>query len=220
MSTIRVDSEMSDYVVRSCTPQDDVVASLVKHTEELGDLYGLMTPIEEAAFLTLLARVTAARTVVDIGTFTGLSALSFARGVADGGRVITCDVSEEWIAIAREHWERAGVADRIEFRLGQAAQTLRSLRAGEVDIVFVDADKLRYPQYVEAGIELLRPGGLLILDNVLLEGTVVRPEFAENDLKRMAADTMRTVNTAVAADDRVEAVMLPIADGMTIARRK
>lgn len=220
MSTIRLDAEMSDYLVRSCTPPDEVVTSLIKHTAELGDLSGMMTPVEQAGFMALLARVTSARTVVDIGTFTGLSALSFARGVVDGGRVITCDVSQEWLDIAREHWRRAGLADRIEFRLGPAVRTLQLLRGTQADIVFVDADKLNYPRYVESGIGLLRPGGLLILDNVLLDGTVVHPEWAHDELRQMSAETMRSVNAAVAADDRLEAVMLPIADGLTIARRK
>jgi caffeoyl-CoA O-methyltransferase len=221
MSTFRVDEALSDYIVRSCSRPDPIVSSLVKQTAELGELYEMMVPLEQAAFLTLLAQSLSARTVVDVGTFTGLSALALARGLAPDGRVITCDVTEEWLDIAREHWRLAGVAERIEFRLGPAGRTLGELaQEAPFDMIFVDADKLSYPRYYRAAVPLLRPGGLLILDNVLLHGTVLRPELVDDELPRAAAETIRALNARVADDDRLDAVMLPISDGVTIARRR
>lgn len=221
MSTFRVDEALSDYIVRSCTPPDPVVTSLIKHTTEVGELYEMMVPVEQAGFLTLLTKIVSARTVIDVGTFTGLSALSFARGLAPGGKVITCDVTDEWQGIARKHWEQAGVSDRIDFRLGPAWKTLTSLTADEqADIIFVDADKMSYPRYYRAAVPLLRPGGLLVLDNVLLHGTVLNPADVPEEMPRLAAETMREVNARVAADGRLDTVMLPVSDGLTIARKK
>lgn len=231
MSTFRVDGHLtgiagageqqaSDYIVSSCTRPDPVVAAVIADTQELGDLYEMLTPVEQAGFLTTLAKTMAPRTVIDIGTFTGLSAMCFARGLAPGGRVYTCDVTEDWIHIARKHWEAAGVADRIQFVLGPARKTLPKLfRDGEADLVFVDADKLTYPVYVEIAARLLRSGGLLILDNVLLNGTVLAPEKVEDDLWRYGAETMRDLNAKLAVDGRFETVLLPFADGVTLARK-
>jgi caffeoyl-CoA O-methyltransferase len=209
------------YLVRSSTPPDPVVRSLVERTASTGEAAGMMVPVEQAALLTMLARILSARVAIDVGTFTGISALALARGVAPDGRVITCDITDQWAELAREHWQSAGVADRIEFRLGPAGRTLDSL-APELgaDIVFVDADKLNYPSYYRSAVPLLRRGGLLILDNVLLDGYVLAPELAEEKLLHRCAGTMRELNTAIAADDRLEVVMLPIADGLTIARKR
>ncbi|MFI2652197.1 O-methyltransferase [Micromonospora fulviviridis] len=216
---VPINQVLREYLVTSMTPPDPAVLSLATATETLGDVAGMMLPVEQAGLLTLLTRVARARTVVDIGTFTGLSALAFALGVTGDGRVITCDNSDRWLDLARTHWERAGVADRIDFRLGPAVRTLRSLSdEGSVDVVFVDADKLNYPTYYDLAVPMLRPGGLLILDNVLLDGYVTAPELAPEPLQRRAAAVMREVNAAVAADDRLESVMLPVADGLTVAR--
>ncbi len=218
---VAVNQVLREYLLASMTPADPVVTSLVAATEALGEAAGMMVPVEQAGLLTLLSRISNARTVVDVGTFTGLSALAFARGLAPDGRVVTCDNSDRWLATARAHWARAGVAERIDFRLGPAARTMRSLQlAGRVDIVFVDADKLNYPTYYELAVPLLRPGGLLLLDNVLLDGFVTAPQLAPEPLHRRCASVMREVNAAVAADERVEAVMLPFGDGLTIARRR
>ncbi|MEV4516532.1 class I SAM-dependent methyltransferase [Dactylosporangium sp. NPDC049525] len=221
MSTFRRDEALSNYIVQSCTPPDPVVASLVKETAGVGELFEMMTPVEQAGLLTLLARIMSAKLVIDVGTFTGLSALSFARGLAPGGQVITCDVTEEWLDTAIEHWKRDGVDDRIVFRLGPAWKTLASLAGtGRADIIFIDADKMSYPRYYQAAVPLLRSGGLLILDNVLLKGAVMHPEEVHDEMPRMAAQTMRSVNAMLAADRRLDTVMLPIADGVTLARKK
>lgn len=215
---IPVNQAVRDYLVRSCTPPDPVMSMLAARTASLGDEAGMMVPVEQAALLTLLTRLLSATTAVDIGTFTGLSALAMARGLAEDGRVITCDVTDRWTDIAQEHWERGGVADRVEFRLGPAGTTLSDLAVA--DIVFIDADKMNYPAYHRIAVALLRPGGLLIADNVLLDGYVLDPSLAEAGLTRRCAETLRAFNSTLAADDRLDTVMLPIADGLTIARKK
>ncbi|MFC5183296.1 O-methyltransferase [Actinomadura harenae] len=223
---VPVSEAMGTYLVRSCSPADPVLTGLAGRTAALGAEAGMMVPLEQAALLTLLARTVGARTVVDVGTFTGLSALAFARGLDPGGTVITCDVSDAHLDLAREHWEKAGVADRVDFRLGAAGRTLAALladpsfpRAG-ADIVFIDADKMNYPNYLPLAVPLLRPGGLLIADNVLLDGYVLDPDLAGDPLMRASARQVRDFNAALAADDRLDTVMLPIADGLTIARRR
>ncbi|MEV4483211.1 O-methyltransferase [Micromonospora coxensis] len=218
---VPVNQAVQDYLTRSSSPPDPALSGLVDATLAVGEASGMMVTVEQAALLTILTRLVGARTAVDIGTFTGVSAMAIARGLAPGGRVVTCDVTDRWADIARTHWEQAKVADRIDFRLGSAARTLRSLPADTVvDLVFIDADKMNYPTYYEAVLPLLRPGGLLLADNVLLDGYVLDPELAEPGLPRRAAQTLRAFNATLAADDRFEAVMLPIADGLTIARRR
>ena len=212
---------LARYLACSSTAPDPVTASLIARTVATGDAAGMMVQAEQATLLTMLAALACARSVVDIGTFTGLSALAFARGLAPGGQVITCDNDARWHDVAAEHWTRAGVADRIDFRLGPAAKTLRALpETFRADIVFIDADKMNYPGYVDLALPLLRPGGLLLLDNVLLDGYVASPDLAGDALMRRCAQTMAALNARIAADDRLDVVMLPIADGLTLARRR
>ncbi|SDI18820.1 O-methyltransferase [Nonomuraea jiangxiensis] len=217
---VPINQAMRGYLLRSCTPPDPVVSSLVQRTLTVGAASGMMVPVEQSTLLTLLAKLASATMIVDVGTFTGLSALALARGLAPGGKVITCDVTDTWFDLAKEHWEQAGVADRIEFRLGPAGKTLSELPQGEADLIFLDADKMNYVSYYQLAVPLLRGGGLLLADNVLLDGYVMDPELAENTLMRRCAETMRTFNAALATDDRLETVMLPVADGFTIARKK
>lgn len=217
---VPVNQALRDYLRNSCTPLDPVTASLVERTAAIGAAAGMMVPVEQAALLTLLARIQSARTVLDIGTFTGLSALALAQGVVPGGRVITCDITDQWLELARDHWRRAEVAERIEFRREPAGRLLASLADGPpLDLVFVDADKINYLSYCQQATALLRPGGLLVVDNVLLDGYVMAPELAGDKLLRRSAEKLREVNAALAADQRLHTVMLPIADGVTIARR-
>ena len=218
---VPVSEAMRAYLARSCSPLDPVVAGLVEKTAALGDQAGMMVPAEQAALLTLLAATLGARTAVDVGTFTGLSALALARGLAPGGKVITCDVSDAHTDLAREYWELAGVADRVDFRMGAAGRTLAGLAADlAADLVFIDADKMNYPTYHTLAVPLLRPGGLLIADNVFLDGYVMDPDLAGDSLMRSCARQVRAFNAALAADDRLDVVMLPIADGLTIARKR
>ena len=221
MKHLPVTPALREYLLRCATPHDPVLASLYEETAALGDIAVMALPIEEAALLTLLTRLLAATTAVDIGTFTGLSALAMAYGLAPGGRVITCDVTDRWAGTAREHWERAGVSDRIDLRVAPADEVLDGLSAGTVvDIAFLDADKEGYCRWYRRLVPMLRPGGLLIADNVFLGGYVLAPELAAEGVERRSAEALRAFNAMVAADERVEALPLPIADGLTIARKR
>lgn len=212
---------LRDYLLRCGTALDPALARLSERTAALGDAAAMLVPSEEAALLTILTRLLAATTAVDIGTFTGVSALAMAQGLAPGGRVITCDLTDAWSHIAREHWEKAGLAEQIDFRVAPADDVLAALPAGTVvDIAFLDADKEGYARYYERLIPLVRPGGLLLADNVLLNGYVLAPELAPEGIERRSAEAIRSFNAMVAADERVESLMLPIADGLTIVRKR
>src|SRR5262249_20750807 len=154
---------------------------------------------EQGAFMTILTRLLGARSAIEIGTFTGYSALCIARGLADGGRLLCCDINEEWTAIAKEYWARAGVADRIELRIAPALEALATLPADPViDLAFIDADKENYADYFEALLPRLRPNGAILVDNTLWSGAVVDP--GRNEASTAA---IRAFNDMVAADDRV-----------------
>jgi caffeoyl-CoA O-methyltransferase len=208
--------ELAAYIVGHGTPPDAQQLALIDETRALGPVAGMQIAPEQGAFLTLLTRAVGARNAVEVGTFTGYSSLCIARGLPADGHLLCCDVSDEWTAIARRAWASAGVADRIELRLAPAADTLRSLpREETIDLAFIDADKPGYPVYYEEILGRLRPNGLVLVDNVLWDGRVVQPD-ADDDNTR----AIRAFNDMVAADDRVEAVMLPVADGLTLCRKK
>lgn len=214
--SVLVTPELHAYAVVHGTPPDDVQRSLIAETEALGDISGMQIAPEQGAFMTLLTRLVGARFAVEVGTFTGYSSLCIARGLAPGGQLLCCDVSEEWTAIGRRHWEMAGVSGSIDLRLAPAIETLRSLPADPpIDLAFIDADKPGYRSYYDEIVPRLRQGGVVLLDNVLWSGAVVD----ETDSSE-STEAIRAVNDHVAADDRVEAVMLPIADGLTIARKR
>ncbi|HET6950424.1 MAG TPA: O-methyltransferase [Acidimicrobiales bacterium] len=215
--TLPVTADLIDYVVDHGTwPVDDVLAELRTETEALGPAAGMQIGPDQGQLLTLLTRVAGAGLAVEVGTFTGYSSLCIARGLAAGGRLICCDVSEEWTAVARRAWSRAGLADRIDLRIAPAAETLRALPTDTpIDLAFIDADKPGYRTYYEEIVSRLRPGGLVLLDNVLWSGNV-----ADESVQDENTEAIRAINAHVAADDRVEAVMLPIADGLTIARKR
>lgn len=208
---------VSDYLLAHSTSQDEVLARLAQETgERFADAAGMQITADEGALLTMLVRLTGARSAVEVGTFTGYSSICIARGLVEGGRLLACDVSGEWTDLARRYWTEAGVTDRIELRLAPAAETLAALPAEQtIDFAFVDADKESYPTYYEEIVRRLRPGGLVVLDNVLLGGRVF--DEAEQG-ERVTA--MRAVNDQVASDDRVDVVMLPLRDGVTVARRR
>jgi caffeoyl-CoA O-methyltransferase len=205
-----------EYLVAHSTPPDDVLRDLAAETAALGPVSVMQVAIEQGAFLTLLAHLIGARRIVEVGTFTGYSAICLARGLAEGGRLLCCDVSEEWTAIARRHWDRAGLGDRIELRLAPALDTLRTLPpTPEIDLAFIDADKPAYLAYYEELLPRLRPNGLLIFDNVLWSGLVADPAAADDQTR-----ALRALNDRVAADPRVETVMLAVADGLLLARKR
>jgi len=205
-----------DYLVRQAPPLDGVLHDLREETEALGPIALMQIAVEQGAFLTLLARAIGARNAVEVGTFTGYSAISIARGLAADGRLLCCDVSDQWAAVARRYFGRAGLQDRIELRVAPALDTLRALPATpSIDLAFVDADKPSYRAYYEELLPRLRPNGLLLFDNVLWSGAVVdASDRSEN------TEAIRALNDHVARDARVESVMLPIADGLTIVRKR
>jgi caffeoyl-CoA O-methyltransferase len=212
----QLSQELHDYLTAHATPPDHVLSELADETQRrFGASADMQIGPEQGTFMTLLARLTGARSAIEVGTFTGYSAICVARGLADGGKLICCDVSEEWTSVAREYWQRAGVADRIELRLGPGAQTLRSLPTdASFDFAFIDADKTGYVEYWDLIVPRISPGGVILVDNTFSGGRVVDP--AEN------GDTVRgirTFNDHARADARVELVMLPIGDGLTLARR-
>ncbi|MBB5111574.1 O-methyltransferase [Micromonospora echinospora] len=205
--------ELHDYLVAHGSAPDEIVRELAEETRAALPAEAVMQVApEQAAFLTFLTRLLGVRQAVEVGTFTGLSSLAIARGLAEGGRLTCFDISEEYTGVARRYWERAGVQDRIELRIGPAAETLRELRRERyLDFAFIDADKVGYPIYWDELVPRMRPGAVIAVDNTLRDGRVLAPRNADD--RAIAA-----FNDAVIADVRVEAVMLPIADGVTLAR--
>ena len=213
---ITLTPELYGYVVEHGARQDDVLRRLADETQRLGDISIMQIAPDQGAFVTLLMRAIGARRALELGTFTGYSAICIARGLADGGKLVTCDISGDWTEIARRYFDAAGVADRIDLRLGPALDTLRELPADEpFDFAFIDADKTEYPDYYEECLRLLRPGGLIMLDNVLRDGRVLDPGDGD---ERTAAT--REVNDRAIADDRVDVAMLGVADGITLALKR
>jgi len=208
--------DLAEYLVGHGSPPDDVQLALIEETRTLGAVSGMQIAPEQGAFLTILTRIVGARFAVEVGTFTGYSSLCIARGLGEDGRLVCCDVSEDWTAIARRAWTRAGVSDRIDLRIAPGADTLRALPKDEtIDLAFIDADKPNYPVYYEEILTRVRPNGVLLVDNVLWDGRVVRPDADDENTR-----AIRAFNDLVAADTRVEVVMLPIADGLTLCRKK
>jgi caffeoyl-CoA O-methyltransferase len=207
--------ELYAYVLDHNPPLDPVQRELVTTTHErLGDVAGLQTAEEQGPLLAFLVRLTGAKQIVEVGTFTGFSTLSMAQALPDDGRVIACDVSEEWTAVGREAWAKAGVADRIDLRIAPAIDTLRALPGGRwIDLVFLDADKGSYTDYWEELVPRMSPGGLLVVDNTLFHGDVADPGTSGGGA------AIRAFNDRVRADDRVDDVLLTVADGLTLARR-
>jgi caffeoyl-CoA O-methyltransferase len=216
MRNFMVTDQVRDYAVEhgSWHP-DDVIRQLRSDTEALGDASGMQIGDDQGQLLTMMARLVGARRAVEVGTFTGYSSLCIARGLAEGGTLLCCDISEEWTAIGVQAWQRAGLADRIELRIAPALETLRALPPSQdIDLVFIDADKPGYAAYWDELVPRVREGGVLLADNVLWSGEIV--DESVTDTNRTA---LRAFNDKVAADDRVEVVMLPAFDGLTIARK-
>lgn len=196
--------------------QDDVLARVERETAVLGDIAVMQVAPDQGALITLLTRIQGAHRALEIGTFTGYSAICLARGLADGGRLVCCELSDEYAAIARDNLDSAGVGELVEIRVGPALDTLAAMDPDErFDVAFIDADKTSYPAYYERVLERLDPGGLLLLDNVLLAGRVLDPADGDD-----AANAVAGLNRAIEADQRVDLVMIPIADGLTIVRKR
>jgi caffeoyl-CoA O-methyltransferase len=214
---VQMTAELHRYAVEHSDGHDELQRRLAAETErEAGGLAVMLTSPEQATLMTLLARAIGARRALELGTFTGYGSIAIARGLPVDGKLITCDVSEQWTSIARRFWEEAGLSDRIELRLGPALDTLRELPEDQpFDFAFIDADKGGYPAYYEECVRLLRAGGLIMIDNVFYGGEVIgdgdrsgRGEFAAE---------VGQLNDRVAADQRVLSTMLSVADGVTLA---
>jgi O-methyltransferase len=214
----RVDDRLYSYLLAHQPPEHAELKLLRQRTHALPDGNMQITP-EQGHLLALLAGAMAARHVLEVGTFTGYSTLALAQALPPDGRIVACDVSAEWTAIARDHWRSAGVADRIELRLAPAVDTLAELeregRSGYFDLAFIDADKPGYDTYYEATLRLIRPGGLIILDNMLRRGRVADPNANDPDTR-----ALRKLNSKIAVDERVDRVLLPVGSGMILARRR
>ena len=207
--------EIHEYVVAHGARPDAVQQALIDETAELPMAMMQISP-EQGTFMTLITRLVGARQAVEVGTFTGYSALSIARGLPDDGHLLCCDVSEEWTAIGKRAWASAGVDDKIELRIAPAADTLRSLPDEEyVDLAFIDADKPAYPVYYEELLKRLRPNGLIMVDNTLWGGAII--DESVDDESTVA---LRVFNDMVAADDRVDATILTLGDGLTMLRKR
>ena len=210
--------ELADYVRAGSEPADAVVADLVAETAAMGERgeapATMQIAPEQGVFMQLLATAIGARRAIEIGTFTGLSALYTARGLPEDGSLLCLDVNEEWTAVARRYWERAGLSDRIELRLGDAHETLRALPEAETfDLAFVDADKTGYPVYVQHLHPRMRANGVVLLDNTLRGGHVLAPRTDDDR-------AIAWLNASLVADPRCETVLLPLAEGLTLLRKR
>ena len=204
--------ELWAYVAAHNPHTDEVVGALVEETHRALSNAGMQISLEQAGLLTMLTRLANAKVAIEVGTFTGLSAVAIARGLADGGRLYCFDISTEYTDIARRYWERAGVADRIELRIGPAQERLVELPPEPVvDIAFIDADKSSYPKYWGELLPRMRPGGLIVVDNVLWSGRVLDPQAPDDH-------AIVDFNEMVNADPRVDSILLSVGDGVTIAR--
>ena len=216
--TIGVSDALAAYVVEVGTREPDVLTRLREETAAIPQ-HGMQVAPEEGAFLAMLVELTGARRCIEVGTFTGYSSTAVALALPEDGRLVCCDVSEEWTSVARRYWAEAGVAGKVDLRIGPAADTLDGLLAdGEeatYDFAFVDADKAGYDGYYERLLRLVRPGGLIALDNTLWSGKVIEPDSDDKDTR-----AIRALNAKLAVDDRVSLSLVPIADGVTLARRR
>lgn len=218
IKTINLTAELYNYLLKLSLREPEVLKKLRDETHQL-KYHTMQISPEQGQFMALLIELLSARKTLDIGTFTGYSALAVALALPADGKVIACDTSVEWTNIAKRFWQAAGVADKIELRIAPALQTLQQLldegAAGTFDFAFIDADKNNYTSYYEKCFELIRPGGLIAIDNVLWDGAVADPANQDKD-----TNAIRKLNETVFNDKRVTMSLLPIGDGLTLARKR
>ena len=217
VKTLGLGAELHRYLVEHGTPPDAIQLELIETTRrEFGNRALMQVAPEQGALLTLLVRLIGTRKAVEVGTFTGYSALCIARGLGPEGTLLCCDTSEEWTRVAQRYWKRAGVASQIELRVAPAIETLRALPLEQdIDFAFIDADKSGYPHYYEELLARLRPGGLIVVDNVLWGGRVADPD-ASDDMTL----SIRAFNEQIAVDERVDRVMISVSDGLSLLRKR
>jgi caffeoyl-CoA O-methyltransferase len=217
-TTIQIDEALNDYLRDISVRETEVMTDLRERTAEM-EAANMQISSEQGALMTLLVELMGVERAVEVGTFTGYSALCIARAMAADGELICCDVDEEWTSIAQDYWARAGLDDRIRLELRPALETLEALiddgQADSFDFAFVDADKENYVEYYDRCMTLVRPGGLLAFDNVLWSGSVVNPD--DDDASTRA---IRRLNETIADDERVTPSMVPIGDGLLLARKR
>lgn len=221
---IEVTSPLIDYLISVSLREDRLLQELREETAALSARAGMQIAPHQGQFMRLLAEIVGVKKGLEVGTFTGYSALCTALGMPADGKLICCDISEEWTAVARRYWERAGVSERIELRLAPAVETLKDLiAAGEsntFDWLFIDADKTSYETYYDLGLSLLRPGGILLVDNVLWSGDVLREASDLDPIKDKDTLALQAFNRRLHADQRISLALLPIGDGLTLARKR
>lgn len=216
-----------EYLLNNSLRESDILNRLRLETAK--DSAAIMQiPPEQGQFMALLVKILGAKKTLEIGTYTGYSALSVALAMPDNSITITCDINPEWANIGKKYWKQAGVENKIDLRIGSALDTLDGLindgQENTFDFSFIDADKINYDGYYEKSLKLLSPGGLIAIDNVFLFGSVFDPELLDEDLKTRISDAdilaMRALNEKIKNDERVDLTMLPIADGLTLVRKK
>lgn len=215
--TIQVTPAIDDYIHAVSLREPDVLRRLREETAKI-KFAGMQISPEQGQFMALLVRLIGARRALEVGTFTGYSALAVALALPADGHVVACDISKEWTSIGQRYWQEAGVAGKIDLRLAPALETLDRLirdRAAPFDFAFIDADKENYDAYYERALQLVRPGGIIAIDNVLWSGAVADPE--RDDPETRAIDAL---NRKLLADQRIDFSLLPIGDGLTVARRR
>jgi caffeoyl-CoA O-methyltransferase len=218
MRSLGLSEPLYRYVVDHSGPEHPVLGELREATAGMKHA-GMQIGVDQGRLMALLAKLVGARRTLEIGVFTGYSTLAVALALPPDGRIVACDVSEEWTAVGRAHWQKAGVADRIDLRLGRATKTLDELlaagEAGRFDFAFIDADKESYGAYYERCLQLVRAGGLIAIDNTLWSGAVIDPAHRDAD-----TEAIRALNDAIHRDPRVDAAMLTVGDGLTLARKR
>ncbi len=216
--TLNLTEPVYRYLLQHGVRESPALAALRERTRPL-EAAGMQISPEQGAFMALLVRLLDARRTLEVGTFTGYSAMAVAEALPEDGRVTACDVSEEWTSIGVEAWRAARLDHKVDLRLAPALDTLDALlregAAGRYDFMFIDADKGNYDNYYERGLELVRPGGVIAVDNVIWGGSVANDERQDRDTR-----SIRALNHKIHGDARVDAVMLPVGDGLTLARRR
>ena len=216
--SIGLDDTLYDYFLSVSLREPELFSRLRRKTERMPEA-GMQISPEQGQFMQLLVRLIGARKTLEIGTFTGYSALAVASVLPDDGKLVACDISDDFTSIGRPFWEEAGVAGKIDLRIGPAVATLETLLAeggaGSFDFAFIDADKTNYQNYYERCLQLLRPGGLIAVDNVLWNGSVVNVNDSSDDTQ-----AIRALNTKLKDDDRIDLSLVPIGDGLTLARKR
>jgi predicted O-methyltransferase YrrM len=209
--TLSLTDRLVDYVRRVGVREHPVLARLRDETAALPE-HNMQIAPEQGAFMALVVRLIGARRILEIGTFTGYSSTAMALAMPPDGRMTCLDVSREWTDVARRAWADAGVADRVQLRIGPAVESLAELETDGFDLAFIDADKSSYDAYYEGCLRVVRPGGLIMIDNVLQAGRVARASVDDDNVR-----AIRALNEKIAADERVDHVLLPLADGLTLA---